>query len=79
MYKLGQFRYPAVQRYVQDLALEMGEHIDNVTSTLSMFIEVGIPAIRCVPSHNCLMLSDVLIVPDFPREIVQGTPSICQV
>ncbi|KAF7360499.1 Catabolite degradation [Mycena venus] len=30
----GQFRYPAVQRYVHDLTAEMGEHIDSITSTL---------------------------------------------
>ena len=38
---LGQFRFPAVQRYIHDLSSEMGEHIDNITSALSMFIEVG--------------------------------------
>ena len=38
---LGQFRYPAVQRYIHDLGSEMGEHIDSITSTLSMFIEIG--------------------------------------
>jgi len=37
----GQFKYPAVQRYVHDLTAEMGEHIDTITGTLSMFIEVG--------------------------------------
>jgi len=30
-----------VQRYVHDLTAEMGEHIDSITETLSMFIEVG--------------------------------------
>lgn len=40
-YLIGHFRYPSVQRYVHDLSTEMGEHIDNITSTLSMFIEVG--------------------------------------
>lgn len=38
---LGQFRYPAVQRYVHDLAEEMGTHIDSITSTLVMFVEIG--------------------------------------
>lgn len=38
----GQFKYPAVQRYVHDLTAEMGEHIDSITGTLSMFIEVGV-------------------------------------
>ncbi|KAF7336808.1 Catabolite degradation [Mycena venus] len=35
----GQFRYPTVQRYVHDLSAEMGEHIDNITSTLLMFVD----------------------------------------
>lgn len=30
-----------MQRYVHDLTAEMGEHIDSITGTLSMFIEVG--------------------------------------
>jgi len=37
----GQLRNPAVQRYLHDLSIEMGEHIDGITSTLSIFIEVG--------------------------------------
>ncbi|KAJ7640774.1 hypothetical protein DFH06DRAFT_1477707 [Mycena polygramma] len=36
----GQFRYPAVQRYVHDLTTEMGEHIDSISSTLVLFSEV---------------------------------------
>ena len=40
---LGQFRFPSVQRYLHDLASEMGEHLDGITSALSMFIEVGEP------------------------------------
>lgn len=58
----GHFRYPSVQRYVHDLSTEMGEHIDNITSTLSMFIEVGIPTIRFAQEHganNLLNLSTV--------------------
>lgn len=37
----GQFRYPAVQRYLHDLMSEMGEHLDSITSSLSVFIEIG--------------------------------------
>lgn len=58
----GQFKYPAVQRYVHDLTAEMGEHIDNITGTLSMFIEVGVPTIRFAQKHgaaNLLTLSTV--------------------
>ncbi|KAF7325948.1 Catabolite degradation [Mycena kentingensis (nom. inval.)] len=48
----GQFRYPAVQRYVHDLAAEMGEHIDSITATLVMFVEVGVPTIRFGQKHK---------------------------
>ncbi|CAA7264399.1 unnamed protein product [Cyclocybe aegerita] len=57
-----QFRYPAVQRYIHDLSTEMGEHIDELTSSLSMFIEVGVPTIRFAQEHasnNLLNLSTV--------------------
>ncbi|CAK5261896.1 unnamed protein product [Mycena citricolor] len=58
----GQFRYPAVQRYVHDLTAEMGEHLDSITSTLVMFVEIGVPTIRFGQRHktdNLLNLSTV--------------------
>ncbi|KAF7344445.1 Catabolite degradation [Mycena sanguinolenta] len=36
----GQFRYPAVQTYVHDLAAELGQNIDGIISTLVLFVEV---------------------------------------
>jgi hypothetical protein len=30
-----------VQRYVHDLTTEIGDHIDNITGTLAMFVEIG--------------------------------------
>ncbi|KAG1783440.1 hypothetical protein EV702DRAFT_260346 [Suillus placidus] len=58
----GQFRYPAVQRYTHDLTSEIGEHVDNITVNLSMFIEIGVPTIRFAQHHaasNLLNLSTV--------------------
>ncbi|KAG1878473.1 hypothetical protein C8R48DRAFT_768034 [Suillus tomentosus] len=58
----GQFRYPAVQRYIHDLTSEIGEHIDIITVNLSMFIEIGVPTIRFAQQHaasNLLNLSTV--------------------
>ncbi|CCL98725.1 uncharacterized protein FIBRA_00730 [Fibroporia radiculosa] len=58
----GQFRYPAVQRYLHDLTSEMGEHLDSITSALSIFIEIGVPTIRFAQEHasqNLLNLSTV--------------------
>ncbi|KAG2337636.1 WD40 repeat-like protein [Suillus weaverae] len=58
----GQFRYPAVQRYIHDLTSEIGEHVNNITVNLSMFIEIGVPTIRFAQHHaasNLLNLSTV--------------------
>ncbi|KAH9836204.1 WD40 repeat-like protein [Rhodofomes roseus] len=58
----GQFRYPAVQRYLHDLTSEMGEHLDIITGSLSVFIEIGVPTIRFAQEHasqNLLNLSTV--------------------
>ncbi|EPQ52299.1 WD40 repeat-like protein [Gloeophyllum trabeum ATCC 11539] len=58
----GQFRYPAVQRYLHDLTSEMGEHLESLTSNLCLFIEVGVPTIRFAQKHaasNLLNLSTV--------------------
>ncbi|TFK48969.1 WD40 repeat-like protein [Heliocybe sulcata] len=58
----GQFRYPAVQRYLHDLTSEMGEHLEALTSNLCLFIEVGVPTIRFAQKHaasNLLNLSTV--------------------
>ncbi|TBU39880.1 WD40 repeat-like protein [Dichomitus squalens] len=57
-----EFRFPAVQRYLHDLSGEMGEHIDNITTSLSVFIEIGVPTIRFAQKHasqNLLNLSTV--------------------
>ncbi|KAF9444114.1 hypothetical protein P691DRAFT_787144 [Macrolepiota fuliginosa MF-IS2] len=52
----GQFRTPAVQRYLHELSIEMGEHIDGITSTLSIFIEVGVPTIQFAQKHGATNL-----------------------
>ncbi|KAH7913231.1 hypothetical protein BJ138DRAFT_1223683 [Hygrophoropsis aurantiaca] len=57
-----QFRFPAVQRYIHDLTADIGDHIDNITVTLCMFIEIGVPTIRFAQQHaasNLLNLSTV--------------------
>ncbi|KIY47537.1 hypothetical protein FISHEDRAFT_66082 [Fistulina hepatica ATCC 64428] len=58
----GQFKYPAVQSYVHDLASEMGVHLDSMTVSLNMFLDVGVPTIRFAQKHgadNLLNLSTV--------------------
>jgi len=34
-------RYPAIQRYLHNLSSDLGEYIENITSALSLFIDVG--------------------------------------
>jgi hypothetical protein len=38
----GQFRYPSVQRYLHDRISEIGEHVESITNSLSVFIEIGL-------------------------------------
>ena len=59
LFRAGQFKYPAVQRYVHDLTGEMGEHLDSIASSLSMFIEIGsflTPYPRSLYQQHPLML-----------------------
>ncbi|KAF5368873.1 hypothetical protein D9758_002838 [Tetrapyrgos nigripes] len=69
----GQFRYPAVQRYIQDLTSEMGEHIDSITNTLSMFIEVGVPTIRFAQKHGAMNLLNLSTVATFFSAVTATT------
>ncbi|KAF8997101.1 hypothetical protein BDQ17DRAFT_1391948 [Cyathus striatus] len=58
----GQFRTPSVQKYLHDLSTEMTEHIDNIITSLSVFKELGVPAIQFAQKHgetNLLNLSTV--------------------
>ncbi|KAF8838740.1 hypothetical protein BDN67DRAFT_1070510, partial [Paxillus ammoniavirescens] len=50
----GQFRSPAVQRYIHDLTTEIGDHIDNLTT---MFIQFGVPTIK---SHQRKSVSKIM-------------------
>lgn len=59
----GQFKYPAVQRYLHDLTTEMGEHLDNITAALSVFIEIG--ALHCTLTN-----------PIVPTKLLTGVPTI---
>ncbi|KAG2156855.1 WD40-repeat-containing domain protein [Suillus bovinus] len=69
----GQFKYPAVQRYVHDLMAEMGEHIDSITGTLSMFIEVGVPTIRFAQKHDAADLLTLSTVATFFSAVTATT------
>ncbi|KAG6815849.1 hypothetical protein H0H87_010765 [Tephrocybe sp. NHM501043] len=69
----GQFRHQSVQRYIHDLSGEMGEHIDSITSTLSMFIEVGVPTIRFAQKHGATNLLNLSTVATFFSAVTATT------
>ncbi|KAI5985218.1 hypothetical protein EDC04DRAFT_2590459 [Pisolithus marmoratus] len=68
-----QFRSPAVQRYVHDLTTEIGDHIDNITVTLSMFIEIGVPTIRFHQQHAAANLLNLSTVATFFSAVTAST------
>ena len=61
----GQFKYPAIQRYLHDLSTDLAEHIESINSALSLFIDVG------KSLHFTPVLS--LGIPDYD---VPGVPTI---
>ncbi|KAF5368997.1 hypothetical protein D9758_002841 [Tetrapyrgos nigripes] len=72
----GQFRYPAIQRYVQDLTAEITEHIENITDTISIFVEVGVPTIRFAQQHEAENLQNLSTVATFFSGVTATTLSL---
>ncbi|EKM77352.1 hypothetical protein AGABI1DRAFT_108190 [Agaricus bisporus var. burnettii JB137-S8] len=58
----GQFRTPAVQRYLHEISIEMGEYIEDITSTLSIFIQIGVPIIQFSQKHAASSLLNLSAV-----------------
>ncbi|KAG8732880.1 hypothetical protein FRC10_000546 [Ceratobasidium sp. 414] len=48
----GQLKTIAVQRYINDLSVDIGMHMESVRDALSTFIEVGVPTIRHAQNHT---------------------------
>ncbi|KAG0705772.1 WD40-repeat-containing domain protein [Suillus ampliporus] len=55
----GHFRLVSVQQYVHGLTTEIGDHIDVVASTLSMFIDIGFPTIQLSQQYAASNLSNL--------------------
>ncbi len=51
----------------------MGEHIDSITSTLSMFIEIGVPTIRFAQKHGATNLLNLSTVATFFSAVTATT------
>lgn len=69
----SQFRSAAVQRYVHDLTSEIGDHVDSITVTLSMFIEIGVPTIRFHQQHAATNLFNLSTVATFFSAVTAST------
>lgn len=39
--RVGQFQFPAIKRYVNDLTREMDEHLENIRDALRVFLQDG--------------------------------------
>ena len=51
----------------------MGEHIDSITTTLSMFIEVGVPTIRFAQKHGATNLLNLSTLATFFSAVTATT------
>ncbi|KAI6045140.1 hypothetical protein EDC04DRAFT_2560260, partial [Pisolithus marmoratus] len=69
----SQFRTPAVQLYVHDLATEVGDHLDNITATLSLFIEIGVPTIKLHQQDVAANLLNLSTVATFFSAVTAST------
>ncbi|TDL22745.1 WD40 repeat-like protein [Rickenella mellea] len=69
----GQFRFPSVQRYLHDITSEMEEHLDTITSSLTVFLEVGIPTIRFAQKHGAANLLNLTTVATFFSAVTATT------
>ncbi|KAG8788489.1 hypothetical protein FRC12_014530, partial [Ceratobasidium sp. 428] len=48
----GQLKTIAVQRYINDLSVDIGMHMESMKDALNTFSEVGIPTIRHAQNHT---------------------------
>ncbi|KAJ7598512.1 hypothetical protein C8J56DRAFT_168138 [Mycena floridula] len=69
----GQFHYPSVKRYLHDLSSDLGVQLDNLTSTISMFIEVAVPAIHFAQRHGSKNLQNLSTVATFFSAVTATT------
>lgn len=70
----GQFRFPGVVRYVHDLSIEIGEHIQVITSALVQFVQVGVPAIKFSQKHGTSNLLHLSTIATFFRFVSYAVP-----
>ncbi|KAF8524312.1 WD40 repeat-like protein [Hysterangium stoloniferum] len=84
----GQLRFPAVERYIHgeyrdedgvfwlsttDLSVGVGNHIESITSTIGVFVEVGVPTIRFAQKHTASNLLNLSTVATFFSAVTATT------
>ncbi|KIO23073.1 hypothetical protein M407DRAFT_215440 [Tulasnella calospora MUT 4182] len=61
----GQFGYPAIKRYVNDLTREMDEHMEAIRDALKLFVVEGVTTIRTAQNHTQNGLQNLSTVATF--------------
>ncbi|KAH7099722.1 WD40 repeat-like protein [Auriculariales sp. MPI-PUGE-AT-0066] len=69
----NQFRFPGVTRYVHDLSTEIGEHLENITGALIVFVEVGVPTIQLGQKHGARHVTNLSTVATFFSAVTATT------
>lgn len=58
---------------MHDLSTEIGEHLENITSALVVFVEVGVPTIRFVQKHGSTNLLNLSTIATFFSAVTATT------
>ncbi|KAG8919921.1 hypothetical protein FRC00_010734 [Tulasnella sp. 408] len=61
----GQFGFPAIKRYVNDLTREMDEHMEAIRDALKLFVVEGVTTIRTAQNHTQNGLQNLSTVATF--------------
>ncbi|KAG9016041.1 hypothetical protein FRB90_003765 [Tulasnella sp. 427] len=69
----GQFGFPAIKRYVNDLTREMDEHMEAIRDALKLFIVEGVATIRTAQNHTQNGLQNLSTVATFFSGVTAST------
>ncbi|KAG6908172.1 hypothetical protein DXG01_005872 [Tephrocybe rancida] len=63
----------STRRYLHDLSMEMGNHIEAFGSALSVFVEIGVPTIRFAQQHGATHLVNLSTIAIFFSAVTATT------
>ncbi|TFY77336.1 hypothetical protein EWM64_g6675 [Hericium alpestre] len=69
----GQFRYPGVKRYLHDLSSEVGDHLESISTAVSLFVEIGVPTIRSAQKYSTNSLRNLSTLATFFSAVTATT------